>query len=114
MSLDLSGAWELVSDSHVGLAVLTDTHFNMTWAEKNRQPFAEAENPSDAEAARAFRSLQSAAGTYEISGAKIIFHRQVNRNPNWTGVDAAVAFEFNGDTWTLKDFEQANVWKKLK
>jgi hypothetical protein len=108
MSSKLAGAWELVSDSSNGLAVFTDTHFNVTWIEKNRAKF-KTDEPTDAEAAEAFRTLNTAAGTYEISGDTLIFHRYVNRHPNWTGVDVHSEFSIDGDQLTFL----SRIWKKV-
>jgi hypothetical protein len=108
MSSKLTGAWELVSDSFNGLAVFTDTHCNITWAAKNRAKFREDE-PTDEEAAEAYRTLSTGAGTYEISGETLIFHRYVNRNPNWTGVDASSKFTIDGDQLTFFSM----VWRKV-
>ncbi len=48
MGTNLTGAWQLVSGTHNGLAVFTDTHFNITWAEKNRAKF-KTDEPTDME-----------------------------------------------------------------
>ncbi len=104
----LAGAWELVSDSYNGLAIFTDTHFNVTWTAKNRAKF-KTDEPTDEEAAEAFRTLSTAAGTYEISGETLIFHRYVNRHPNWTGVDAPSEFAVDGDQLTAL----SRIWKKV-
>jgi hypothetical protein len=108
MSSELTGAWELVSDSHNGLAVFTDTHFNVTWTAKNRAKF-KGDKPTDEEAAEAYRTLSTAAGTYEISGETLIFHRYVNRNPNWTGLDVHSEFSIDGDQLTFLSM----VWRKV-
>ena len=65
----LAGAWELVSDTQSGIAVFTDTYFNITITAKDRLPFKAAE-PTDAEAAEAYRTLSTAAGTYESRGQR--------------------------------------------
>ena len=106
MSSPLAGAWILVSDTYQGVAVLTDSHFNISWSEKDRKPFKLAENPTDTEAAEAYRSFSSAAGTYMVSGNVAKLHRIVNRNPSWTGQD--VEWEFN-DHMTLGLF----TWKRV-
>jgi hypothetical protein len=108
MSSPLAGAWELVSDSSNGIALFTDTYFNVTWAAKNREKF-EADEPTDEEAAAAYRTLNTAAGTYEISGENFIFHRLVNRNPNWTGVDDHTKIVIDGDQFKMFSM----LWRKV-
>ena len=108
MSSLLAGAWELVSDSENGIAVFTDTHYNLTFAAKNRARFV-TDEPTDAEAAEAYRTLGTAAGTYEISGTTMIFHRIVNRNPNWTEKDVHWEFSIDGDQLTTDN----RVWKRV-
>ena len=38
MNSQLAGAWELVSDTQNGIAVFTDTYFNITITAKDRGP----------------------------------------------------------------------------
>ncbi len=108
MGSKLTGAWELVSDSSDGLAVFTDTHFNVTWTAKNRKKF-KGDEPTDEEAVKAYHTLSTAAGTYETSGTTLVFHRFVNRNPNWTGMDADSEFTVDGDQLTFFSM----LWKKV-
>jgi hypothetical protein len=104
----LAGAWELVSDTQIGIAVFTDTYFNITITAKDRRPFKAAE-PTDAEATEAYRTLSTAAGTYDISGTTLILHRTVNRNPSWTGKDAHWEVSIDGDQLTADNL----VWKRV-
>ena len=108
MSSPLAGAWELVSDTHHGIAVFTDTYFSATWITRDRSRFA-GDEPTEAEAAEAYRTLNTAAGTYEISGDMITFHRIVNRNPSYTGQDVQWQFRRDGDELTMGHF----TWKKV-
>lgn len=104
----LAGAWKLVSDTHVGLALFTERHFNMMVTRKDRRSYG-TDELSDAEAAEAFRSMEAAGGTYEVSGTHIVFHRLVNRHPNWTGKDYSWDFSLSGDELTLKDYR----WRRV-
>ena len=108
MNSPLAGAWELVSDTQNGIAVFTDTHYNITWGAKDRAKF-KVDEPTDAEAAEAYRTLSTAAGTYEVSGTTLILHRTVNRNPNWTGKDAHWEVSIDGDQLTADNL----VWKRV-
>ena len=109
MSSPIAGAWEMISDSQNGIAVFTDTYFSIVMADKNRKRFA-ANEPTDTEAAEAYRTLSTAAGTYEISRSIIVFHRIANRNPNWTGVDVSLDFSMDGDRATMTSPSGATVW----
>src|SRR5215207_5029083 len=106
MSALLAGAWELVSNTQNGIAVFTDIHFHMTLTAKSRKKF-KAEEPTDVEAAEAYRTLSTAAGTYKIAGTTMTLHRIVNRNPNWTGEDVHWDFRIDGEQLTLDN----QVWK---
>jgi len=108
MNSPLTGAWELVSETQNGIAVFTDAYFNITIVAKDRQRF-KADEPTDAEAAEAYRTLSTAAGTYEVSGTTLILHRMVNRNPNWTGKDALWEIAIDGERLTADNL----VWKRV-
>ena len=109
MRSPLGGAWEMVSDTMNGIAVFTDSYFSIVMAEKNRKRFA-TEVPTDSEAAEAYRTLSTAAGTYDLAGSTITFHRLANRNPNWTGVDISFDFSIEGQQATMKNDEGDIVW----
>lgn len=96
----LIGAWEQTSGDEVGLAIFTSTHFCMMATAKERTAFA-SEEPTDAEAAEAFRTLQAAGGTYEVEDGAIVFHRLVNRHPNLAGRDYRWTYELDGDRLVL-------------
>ena len=104
----LAGAWELVSDTQNGIAVFTDTYYNITWAPKNRAKF-KVDEPTDAEAVVAYRELATAAGTYDFKGTTVVLHRVVNLNPNWTGKDVHWEYSIEGDQLTMGD----RVWKRV-
>lgn len=108
MASPLAGAWELQSDTEVGLALFTDTHFSMSLSDRDRPAFA-SDDPTDAEAAEAFRTLQCAGGTYEIRGSTLVFHRLVNRHPNWTGRDYRWDYRLDGDRLTMGE----RNWRKV-
>jgi len=104
----LAGAWELVSDTQNGIAVFTDTYYNITWVPNNRAKF-EVDEPTDAEAVVAYRALATAAGTYDITGTTVVLHRVVNLNPNWTGKDVHWEYSIDGDRLTIGD----RLWKRV-
>ena len=108
MNSQLTGAWQLVSDTQNGIAVFTDTHYNITWAAKNRAKF-KVDEPTDAEAVVAYRALATAAGTYDITGTTVVLHRVVNLNPNWTGKDVHWEYSIEGGQLKMGD----RVWKRV-
>jgi hypothetical protein len=115
MNSPVAGAWQLISDSHDGLFVLTDNYYSVVTAEKNRTKF-KADKPTDAEEAEAYRSFMTATGSYELSGTTILCHRVASRNPNSTGVDASFEWSVDGDQLTMKSGTDAPdwVWKRLE
>ena len=62
------GAWELVSDSRVGVSIYTDSHFSTVMAPKNRQR-SSGERATPGEALEALLTCQALSGTYAVSGS---------------------------------------------
>jgi len=116
MSSPIAGAWEMVSDSGIlgfdsspiGIGVFTDAYYSVVVTEKNRKRF-ESDEPTDVEAAEAYRTINASAGPYEISGSTIIFHRVANRNPNLTGMNVHWQFTIDGDRLTTGPL----TWRRL-
>ena len=63
----LVGAWELVSDSSVGVLIYTGSHYAAVMAPKDRQR-SSGERATPDEALEAIRSCQALSGTYTVSG----------------------------------------------
>ena len=55
MNSPLVGVWELTAEPFNGLMIFTETHECHLFNLPNRQPFAKPGEPTDAEAAAAFR-----------------------------------------------------------
>ena len=66
MASPWTGAWEWVSDEHDGRLILTEGHFCHVFARKDWQPPAGGQ-PTDAEAARLFKSYSAEAGPITAS-----------------------------------------------
>ena len=116
MSSPLAGAWQMVSDTHDGIAVFSDTYYSIVMAEKNRAKF-KADKPTEAEAAEAYRTLSTAAGSYEIVGTTLVFHRVVNRNPSGTGGDLYFEFTLDNEQLTMEGTPNRNDpwrWQKVQ
>ena len=99
MSAPLAGAWALISDTHEGLMVCTESHYSMTISEKNRPRIVE---PTNEEILASYQAVNANAGTYETSGSTLRFERRaclrVNRiNEPWVGI-----FTVEGDLLTMR------------
>jgi hypothetical protein len=116
MSSPIAGAWKMVSDSVDGIAVFSDSYFSIVISEKNRAKF-KAEEPTEAEAAKAFHAVSTAAGRYELSGTTLVCHRIANLNPNRAGMDGSFEITLAGDRLTMKGGESDDptwVWTKVE
>ena len=99
MGSPLVGAWEAESDTSEGFLILTETHCSMTFNPKNRKRFQGSE-PTEEEAAEAYRTLGASAGTYTVSGSTAILREIVCRVPNHVGGDLKIEFAIEGDRMT--------------
>ena len=95
----LVGAWELVSDSNVGIRIYTGSHYAMLGAPKNRKRAAGNQATPD-EALEALNSCPALAGTYTLSGSRIIHTRLANSRPHLSGQTLLVDHTIQGDTMT--------------
>ena len=98
----LVGAWEAAWDTHQGLVIFTETHVVELIMAKNRELFQHENEPTEAEEAAAFRTLNGSAGTYSISGSTITADREITRIPNQTGKRVQYEFSIEGDMLTTK------------
>ena len=93
------GAWELVSDSRVGVAIYTGSHYAVVMAPKDRQRTS-GERATPDEALEAIRSCQALAGTYTVSGSRITHVRIANTRPELSGHTNVTDYTIDGDTLT--------------
>ena len=114
MSPVLVGAWEMVSDTDEGMAVFTEAHYSMVWQNTNRKPYP-VDSPTDADELEAYRSHQSQAGTYQVSGSKLTLGREIRRHPGRAGTPAEGEFSIQGDTITVYGFgsPEGLTWRKV-
>ena len=96
MASPMAGAWELISDTHDGIMVLTDTHFASVLSPKNRNPFA-GDNPTPVEALEAYMTISSLAGIYTTNGSTAVFHRVANSRVETAGQPMTTDFVIEGD-----------------
>ena len=102
MTNPLVGAWELESDSLQGLVIFTETHHCHLNMAQNRKPFSNVNEPTQAEEAEAFRTLECGAGTYSVSGSRLTFNMELHRKPDAVGKPHQVEFSVDGDKLIIK------------
>ena len=95
----LVGAWELVSDSRVGISIYTGLHYAIVGAPNNRRRSA-GERATPDESLEALNSCPALAGTYSVSGSRITHIRVANTRPHLSGRPAVVDYTIEGDTLT--------------
>ena len=114
MSSPLAGAWELVSDTHQGVMVCSETYYSLTIAPQNRQRI---EEPTTDDMLESYRNVNAAAGTYTLSGSKATFSRTACIRVNAIDRLLDVEFEFAGDQLTWDDGNPMRpahgVWRKV-
>ena len=113
------GAWELVSDSRVAIAIFTGSHYAFVGAPKDRRRSAGNQATPD-EALEALNACPALAGTYTVSGSRITQIRVANTRPNLSGRPAVVDYTIDGDTLTSTGVSggaaapgAVNTWRRL-
>ena len=100
MTSPLAGAWEPVDDSYKGLFVFTDTHYSHAFMQTGRTNFQDENNPTDAEAADAYKTMTAGAGTYTFEGNRLTISEDMNRVPNGAGRPGTWEVSLEGDVLT--------------
>ena len=95
----LVGAWELVSDSSVGVLIYTGSHYAAVMAPKDRQR-SSGERATPDEALEAIRSCQALAGPYTVSGSRITHVRVANTRAELSGHPNVTDYTIVADTMT--------------
>ena len=95
----LVGAWELVSDSDVGIRIYTGLHYAVLSMPKNRKRAAGNQATPD-EALAALNSCPALAGTYTLPGSRITLTRLANSRPHLSGRTLLVDHTIQGDNMT--------------
>ena len=114
----LVGAWDLVSDLRVGVAINTGSHYAVVMAPKDRQR-SSGERATPDEALEAIRSCQALAGTYTVSGSRITHVRIANTRPELSGRPNVTDYTIVADTMTGTNISGArttgavNTWRRL-
>ena len=93
----LVGAWELVSDLRVGVAINTGSHYAVVMAPKDRQR-SSGERATPDEALEALLSCPALAGTYTLSDSRITQVRESNTRPELSKLSAVFDYTIEGDT----------------
>ncbi len=117
MSSPLVGSWELVSDTHQGVMVCSETHYSIVMMAKNRQRSG-GDEPTPDEMIEAYRDVNALAGTYTVSGSKVIFQRVANLRAGVVGLDFEAGFTIEGDELTWRSISgttrpREDVWRKV-
>jgi len=113
MNSPLVGVWEVTAAPFNGLMIFTETHECHLFNHPNRQPFAKPGEPTDAEAAAAFRTMGAGAGTYSIAGSTVTMNEEYDRIP---GNPYKWIFEFSieGEVLTLQNRWNGATYKLKK
>ena len=116
MSSPLAGAWELISDTREGIAVFTETHFNIYVVGKPGTGFPGTESAES----EASSTMRGSGGTYTVSGATAVLHYLVTRVPNYVGRDLNLEFEIDANTMTIEGTQpdgtrmERSAWRRLE
>ena len=94
------GAWELVSDSRVGVSIYTDSHFSTVMAAKNRQR-SSGERATPDEALEALLTCPALSGTYAVSGSTGTYTRVANTRVERSDQPIVGDHTIVGDTMTF-------------
>ena len=95
----LVGAWELVSESRVGIRIYTGSHYAVLGAPKDRKRFA-GDQATPGEVLEASNSCPALGGTDTLSGSRITHARLANTRPNLSDQDLVVDYRMHGDNMT--------------
>ena len=101
MASPLTGAWEIIEDNYKGLFVLTDTHYSHAFMQTERRNFQDESNPTDAEAADAYKTMIAGAGIYTYEGNRLTISEDMNRVPNGAGRPGTWEVSLEGDILAL-------------
>lgn len=100
------------SDLQPGLAFFSKSHYSFMWIRgyEERAPWADENNPTDAEILAAHRAFGANAGKYSLDGSTITFDTKVARNPvRMVDNKWSMELEWDGDAfWIISD---AGDWK---
>jgi hypothetical protein len=117
MSSPLAGAWEIVSDTHQGFLVCTETHYSLVIMRKNRQRIGGREL-TPTEALEAYQSVNALSGTYTVSGSRLTLNRTANLRADVLGGAVEAEFAIDGDRITIRSISGTSrprdeVWRKV-
>lgn len=110
----ISGAWELVSDTWVGLMISTDTEYRYIRTRKDRpQIMANPLELSDADAAVLYHSFDAQCGSQVVSGSTLYRIPVVVKDPRDKGSEIRMNFEVNGKFLSIGNDQQEFVWRRV-
>jgi len=93
------------SSPQPGLFIFTSTHYSMMYVPGDEPRADLGEEPTDAEAAAAYRRFVANSGRYEVSGTEITTRAFVAKYPNlmhaWPDYTTTYSFAVDGDQMQL-------------
>ena len=110
MGSPLEGAWEGGPQGFNGITIFTGTHHCSLLIADDRRLF-QADQPTEEEAADAFRAMRAAAGTYTITGSTLMMRYEYDRPPlPRPRRPQTYEFDIEGDTLTVLDPGAGAKW----
>jgi hypothetical protein len=110
----LEGAWQaqeiMISGGNnagtfdtLGLIVFSEGHYSAFSNIGDRPDVPDGPGPleNDEQRVASFLAIRANAGTYEVSGSKLMLHFILARNPRVVGNDTESEYSIDGDTLTI-------------
>ena len=110
-SSSLTGAWELVSDTHEGLLFIAGANWGEITVEKDRRQFA-WDKMTERDELSAFRTLEAVGGRFDLSGMTATADVTVAKFPAMVGMTAKADFAVDRDMMTRRGTRE-NVYRRI-
>ena len=110
-SSSLTGAWELVSDTHEGLLFIAGDNWGEITVEKDRRQFA-WDKMTERDELSAFRTLEAVGGRFDLSGMTATADVTVAKFPGMVGMTAIADFAVDRDHMTRRGTRE-NVYRRI-
>ena len=110
-SSSLTGAWELVSDTHEGLLFIAGDNWGEITVEKDRRRF-DWDRMTEQDELSAFRTLEAVGGRFDLSGMTATADVTVAKFPSMVGMTAIADFAVDRDHMTRRGTRE-NVYRRI-
>ena len=110
----LEGAWQVQeimitggdnegtsTDTGLRFLLFSGGHYTRMGNAGTRPEFTQGEAPTDEQMIAAYNSFRANAGTYEVSGSKLMLHHMVARAPNAASGNPEFDYQVEGDKLML-------------